>query len=111
MASTDLNQAPPVAGSTAASAAPGPAGPSVSTHDPDRLQELARRNLWMHFTRMGSYDEEHAVPVIVRGDGCYVYDEHGRRYLDGLSALYCVNVGHGRVELGEAALEQTKQLG
>ena len=40
------------------------------------------------------------VPVIVRGEGCYVYDEHGKRYLDGLSALYCVNIGHGRTELG-----------
>ena len=41
--------------------------------------------------------------MIVRGEGCYVYDEHGKRYLDGLSALYCVNIGHGRAELGEAA--------
>ena len=53
----------------------------------------------MHFTRMGSFDEHAEVPVIVRGEGCYVYDEHGKRYLDGLSALYCVNVGHGREEL------------
>ncbi len=74
------------------------------------LQELAKRHLWMHFTRMGSY--EHAeVPVIVRGEGCYVYDEHGKRYLDGLSALYCVNIGHGRAELGQAAAEQAKELG
>ena len=49
-----------------------------------------------------------AVPVIVRGEGCYVYDEHGKRYLDGLSALYCVNVGHGRAELGEAAARQAQ---
>ena len=48
--------------------------------------------------------------MIVRGEGCYVYDEHGKRYLDGLSALYCVNVGHGRAELGEAAAAQTKEL-
>ena len=72
--------------------APGPSGPAL-TVDPDRLQQLAQRNLWMHFTRMGSFDEHHSVPVIVRGEGCYVYDEHGKRYLDGLSALYCVNVG------------------
>ena len=65
----------------------------------------------MHFTRMGSYDDEHEVPVIVRGEGCYVYDEHGKRYLDGLSALYCVNIGHGRPELGEAAAAQAKELG
>ena len=39
----------------------------------------------------------------MRGEGCYVYDEHGKRYLDGLSALFCVNAGHGRAELGDAA--------
>jgi adenosylmethionine-8-amino-7-oxononanoate aminotransferase len=75
------------------------------------LQEQAKRHLWMHFTRMGSYAEsDHEVPVIVRGEGCYVYDEHGKRYLDGLSALYCVNIGHGRAELGEAAAAQSKEL-
>jgi adenosylmethionine-8-amino-7-oxononanoate aminotransferase len=65
----------------------------------------------MHFTRMGAYEDGSEVPVIVSGEGCYVYDEHGKRYLDGLSALYCVNVGHGRAELGEAAARQAKELG
>jgi adenosylmethionine-8-amino-7-oxononanoate aminotransferase len=74
------------------------------------LQAQAKRHLWMHFTRMGSYAHQE-LPVIVRGEGCYVYDEHGKRYLDGLSALYCVNVGHGRSELGEAAARQAKELG
>jgi adenosylmethionine-8-amino-7-oxononanoate aminotransferase len=74
------------------------------------LQALAKRHLWMHFTRMGAY-EHGDVPVIERGEGCYVYDTNGKRYLDGLSALYCVNIGHGRAELGEAAAEQAKQLG
>jgi len=73
------------------------------------LQQQAKQHLWMHFTRMGSYADQE-VPVIVRGEGCYVYDEHGKRHLDGLSALYCVNVGHGRAELGEAAAAQAKQL-
>jgi adenosylmethionine-8-amino-7-oxononanoate aminotransferase len=63
----------------------------------------------MHFTRMGAYAADE-VPIIVRGDGCYVYDEHGKRYLDGLSALYCVNVGHGRQELADAAATQARQL-
>jgi adenosylmethionine-8-amino-7-oxononanoate aminotransferase len=75
------------------------------------LQGLARRHLWMHFTRMGAYDEEHEIPILVRGEGSYVYDEHGKRYLDGLSALFCVNAGHGRAELGEAAARQAKELG
>ena len=58
------------------------------------LQRLAKRHLWMHFTRMGAYGEAD-VPIIVRGDGCYVWDEKGNRYFDGLSALFCVNIGHG----------------
>src|SRR6185312_13637806 len=113
----DLNRAAPSRATAAQESestgtpwAPGPAGIALA-EEPDRLQRLARRNLWMHFTRMGAYDEDHAVPVIVRGEGCYVYDEHGKRYLDGLSALYCVNAGHGRAELGEAAAAQARQLG
>src|SRR3954447_2827131 len=78
---------------------------------PSELQKKARRHLWMHFTRMGAYDDQHEIPVLVRGDGCYVWDEHGKKYLDGLSALFCVNAGHGRAELGEAAAKQAKELG
>src|SRR5438093_12495681 len=73
------------------------------------LQELAKRHLWMHFTRMGAY-ADHDVPIITRGEGCYVYDEHGNRYLDGLSALFCVNAGHGRSEIGEAMARQIEEL-
>src|SRR6266513_5422826 len=74
------------------------------------LQKLAMQHLWMHFTRMGSY-VDHEMPIIVRGEGCYVFDQHGKRYLDGLSALFCVNAGHGRTELGEAAARQAGELG
>jgi adenosylmethionine-8-amino-7-oxononanoate aminotransferase len=77
---------------------------------PSTLQEKARRHLWMHFTRMGAYDDQHEIPIIVRGEGSYVYDEHDKRYLDGLSALFCVNAGHGRTEMGDAAAEQSKKL-
>jgi adenosylmethionine-8-amino-7-oxononanoate aminotransferase len=74
------------------------------------LQEQAQRHLWMHFTRMGSFGPEHEVPIIVRGEGCYVWDDHGNRYLDGLSALFCVNSGHGRAELGDAMAAQVREL-
>jgi len=74
------------------------------------LQELAKRHLWMHFSRMGPYLDGAEIPIIVRGEGCYVYDEHGKRYLDGLSALFCVNAGHGREQLAEAAARQMEEL-
>ena len=74
-----------------------------------KLSEQARRHLWMHFTRIGN-DLHAPLPIIVSGEGCYVYDADGKRYLDGLSALYCVNAGHGRPEFAEAAATQMREL-
>jgi adenosylmethionine-8-amino-7-oxononanoate aminotransferase len=73
------------------------------------LQEAAKEHLWLHFTRMSAY---HAgdVPVIVRGSGPYVYDDRGKRYLDGLSGLFVSMIGHGRTELAEAASKQASEL-
>jgi adenosylmethionine-8-amino-7-oxononanoate aminotransferase len=84
------------------------ARPAAAERD-SSLQELAKRHLWMHFTRMGAYADAD-VPIITRGEGSYVFDEHGKRYLDGLSALFCVNAGHGRAELGDAAAAQVREL-
>ena len=47
----------------------------------------------------------------MRGDGCYVWDEHGNRYLDALSALFCVNIGHGRADIAQAGADQANELG
>ncbi len=72
-------------------------------------QEAAKRNLWLHFTRMSAYGDAD-VPVIVRGSGAYVYDQHGKRYLDGLSGLFVSQVGHGRTEIAEAGAKQAAEL-
>jgi adenosylmethionine-8-amino-7-oxononanoate aminotransferase len=74
------------------------------------LQELARKHLWMHFTRMGGFGPDHPIPIIARGEGPYVYDVEGNRYLDGLSGLFCCNAGHGRTEIGEAMERQVREL-
>ena len=73
------------------------------------LQRAAHDHLWMHFTRHSSYQSTD-IPTIVRGDGAYVYDSLGRRYLDGLAGLFVVQVGHGRTELAEAAAKQASEL-
>ena len=52
-----------------------------------------------------------SCPIIVRGEGCHVWDEHGKRYFDGLSALFCVNIGHGRHDVAQAGADQAKELG
>ncbi len=73
------------------------------------LQRSARDHLWMHFTRMSSYD--HAdVPVIVKGEGPYIYDAKGRKYLDALGGLFVNQLGHGRTDLAEAAMKQASEL-
>ncbi len=77
--------------------------------DSAELQELARRHLWLHFSRMGAYGPQQEIPIIARGEGAYVWDDHGNRYLDGLSGLFSVNAGHGRAELAEAAAEQGRE--
>ena len=76
----------------------------------DFAAESARDHLWMHFTRHSTFETGSHVPIIVRGDGCYVYDDRGKRYIDGLAGLFTVQVGHGRVELAEAAAKQMAEL-
>jgi adenosylmethionine-8-amino-7-oxononanoate aminotransferase len=81
----------------------------TDAYDPQALSRNAYDHLWMHFTRMSSY-EKGDVPTIVRGEGAYIWDANGRRYLDGLAGLFVVQAGHGRVELAEAAYKQAAEL-
>jgi adenosylmethionine-8-amino-7-oxononanoate aminotransferase len=82
---------------------------SVAPTTPD-LQKAAREHLWLHFTRMSAY-EGADVPIIVRGDGCYLEDANGKRYLDALAGLFSVNIGYGYgEEMGEAAAAQMREL-
>jgi adenosylmethionine-8-amino-7-oxononanoate aminotransferase len=77
---------------------------------PAELQQAARDHLWLHFTRMGGY-KEHEIPVIVRGEGCYLEDSNGRRYLDALAGLFTVQIGYSYgEEVGEAAAAQMREL-
>src|SRR5690348_14957601 len=71
------------------------------------LHAAAREHLWLHFTRMHGYEP----PVIVRGEGCYLWDDQGKRYLDALAGLFSVNIGYSYgEEIGVAALEQMREL-
>lgn len=76
----------------------------------DDLSEKARRHLWMHFSRMGAFGDNKEIPVMVRGEGAYVFDQHGKKYLDGLAGLFTSQLGHGRTELAEAGAKQASEL-
>ena len=74
------------------------------------LQRAAREHLWLHFSRMSGY-RDGEIPIIVRGDGCYLEDTNGKRYLDALAGLFSVNIGYGYgEEIGEAAAAQMREL-
>jgi putrescine---pyruvate transaminase len=76
--------------------APGPGGAAGGTA------------LWNPFANMATL-AGHAVNI-VRGEGCTVFDDAGRPYLDALASLWYCNVGHGRVELADAAAAQMREL-
>jgi adenosylmethionine-8-amino-7-oxononanoate aminotransferase len=74
------------------------------------LARAAREHLWLHFTRMGGFRDAD-IPIIVRGDGCYLEDINGKRYLDALAGLFAVQIGYSYGdEIGEAAAAQLREL-
>jgi adenosylmethionine-8-amino-7-oxononanoate aminotransferase len=78
----------------------------------DELQLLAHDHLVQQFARNGAFGPGLAeLPVWVRGEGCEVIDSRGDRYLDGLSSLFCMQLGydHGE-EIAEAAAEQLRTI-
>ena len=77
---------------------------TVEHRDAAALKALAERHLWGHFTTMGTADD--SSRTIERGEGCYVWDATGKRYLDGLAGLFVSQVGHGRTEIAEAMARQ-----
>jgi adenosylmethionine-8-amino-7-oxononanoate aminotransferase len=83
--------------------------PHTPSQDLAHLQRAAKANLWMHFTRHATYND-HDVPIIVRGEGAYIYDARGKRYLDALAGLFVSQLGHGRTDLVDAAAKQARQL-
>jgi adenosylmethionine-8-amino-7-oxononanoate aminotransferase len=82
---------------------------TITDREPTPVTQGNADHLWLHFSRMSTYATK-PVPTIERGDGAYIWDTNGRRYLDGLSGLFAVQAGHGRVELAEAAATQARKL-
>lgn len=71
------------------------------------LSAKADRHLWGHFARHG---EGITPTIITRGEGVHIWDSEGNKYIDGLSGLFVVQVGHGRAELAETAAKQAESL-
>lgn len=82
----------------------------MTRYDDARLQEKARDHLWMHFARQSVMTEGSGIPIIVKGEGHHIYDDAGKKNIDGLSGLFVVNAGHGRKRLAAAAARQAEEL-
>jgi taurine-pyruvate aminotransferase len=72
-----------------------------------KWQEKDNRYVWH---AMSGYDPSTSTMIVEKGDGAWITDTDGNRYLDGMSGLWCVNVGYGREELARAAYEQLMQM-
>ena len=75
------------------------------------LQTGIRDHVWMHMANHKHLFEGGRTPVITHGEGHHIFDDTGRKLIDGLAGLFVVQVGHGREELARASYDQTKKLG
>ncbi len=83
-----------------------PIRPQFDTKDVCAKDRAHVLHPWEHFPPGPRKDNL----VIVEGDGAFVFDSEGRRYLDGVGGLWCVNVGHGRETIANAMSKQAKRL-
>lgn len=82
---------------------------TTDRHGHAEPRALARQHLVPHFTSASAWREDDLF-VPVRGEATHLWDAEGRRYLDGLSGLFCTNLGHGRVDVIDAMADQLRQL-
>lgn len=75
----------------------------------NEVRAKAQAHLMPHFTKGAAWRNQNLL-VMERGEGCYVYDNEGTKYLDGLAGLFCTNLGHGRTDLSAAAIKQMDTL-
>ncbi len=73
----------------------------------DHARDL--QHLILHFTKGASWRAAD-LPVYTRGEGCYLWDDEGNKYLDGLAGLFVVQIGHGRSDIAKAAADQMEML-
>ena len=82
---------------------------ALARPDADALWQMDRQHLLHPWTNFGPFEKEGSL-VITRGEGCYLWDAQGRRYLDAVGGMWCTNVGLGRKEMAQAIAEQAERL-
>lgn len=87
-----------------------PAGYAISDAEARDYVERGLAHLWVHTQQYTDLAKEDGLKVFVHGDGIWLTDMYGRRFIDAMSGLWVVNAGHGRTELAEVAARQMREM-
>ncbi|MDN3522422.1 aminotransferase [Halomonas ramblicola] len=82
---------------------------ATQDYDPQTLWQKDKDHFIHPFTDFSVFHEQ-GCDLITESDGIYVEDSYGNRFIDGIAGLWCVNVGHGRAEIGQAMAEQATRM-
>jgi hypothetical protein len=74
------------------------------------ISERARKYLWQFGTSKGKMEKTDGPLIFNRGEGCYIFDVDGNKYLDGLSGAWVINAGHRQAEIISAMVQQMNRL-
>ena len=83
-----------------------------SQFDQYDTQDIRQKDIdhFVHpWTDFETFHEQGSL-VVAESEGAYIFDSDGRRYLDGIGGLWCVNAGYGRAEIGQAMAEQATRM-
>jgi putrescine aminotransferase len=83
--------------------------PALNSPAPQDLWAMDRAHSLHPWTNFGSFDKDGAL-VITKGEGCWLWDAEGKRYLDAVGGLWCTNIGLGRREMAQAIADQAERL-
>jgi adenosylmethionine-8-amino-7-oxononanoate aminotransferase len=79
------------------------------SQDSHHYQVLDRQSIWHPYTRFSAFKAA-PLPIITHGEGIYLYDSEGRKYVDAISSWWACNLGHGHPAVIDAIIRQTREL-
>ncbi|HMS96500.1 MAG: aminotransferase [Tabrizicola sp.] len=82
----------------------------LNSPSPDDLWEMDRAHTLHPWTNFGPFEKDGSL-IMARGEGCYLWDAEGRKYLDAVGGMWCTNIGLGRREMADALADQVMRLG
>jgi L-2,4-diaminobutyrate transaminase len=74
------------------------------------IRDLDRRYVFHPFSAAGAHEQSGAMMMARSAEGCWITDDHGKRHLDAMAGLWCVNVGYGRERIADALADQARRL-